>query len=73
MECHYCQNLDKYALLPAVPCIISNGAWNNSSMKDQAGKTLMGHKMKHPMINNPGYNIACKEDPNYENIFGPTP
>jgi hypothetical protein len=67
MECLYCQDLEKYSLVPATPCILSRSSWS-PAFAEHANRTFLGHKMKYPMVDMPDYNIICKEDPNYETL-----
>lgn len=74
MECEYCQNLDKFDLLPASPCVIGIDAegisyWTSTKITRLIGQTFLGHKIKHPLLSYPNYNIICKDQPGYEELF----
>jgi hypothetical protein len=74
MSCHYCQDLEKYSLLPATPCTIGQDAegtnyWTSTKITLLIGQTFFGHKMKHPLLTYPNYNVICKDQPGYEELF----
>ena len=50
MECHYCENLDKYGILPATETV------------GNEGQTVLVHRDKYPLAFQVRNGVFCKRD-----------
>ena len=56
MPCEFCEELDKYGLLPAVKKIVDNGVWQDG----QGKRFKMIHPPRDPVTGFVG--LECKRD-----------